>query len=83
MLVLPLTVVWRLHMKFWQKIALSGVFALGALTMIASIVRLTLFFHLDGTDPMCKFFRALPRIRLEAYTDVELKITSLSALSGQ
>lgn len=54
LLVLPLTVVWRLHMEVWQKLALSAIFALGTLTMIASIVRLTLFFQVDGTDPTCE-----------------------------
>ena len=74
LLVLPLTVVWRLHMEFWQKLALSGIFALGTLTMIASIVRLTLFFKVDGSDPTCKFSSYF--IVDQADTDSQTEITS-------
>ncbi|KAK8860023.1 integral membrane protein [Apiospora arundinis] len=41
MLLLPLPVVWRLHMDKRQKVALSAVFLLGSIGIIASVIRLT------------------------------------------
>ena len=54
LLILPLSIIWQLHMDWINKVALSWIFALGALTMIASIVRLRLFFVVNGVDPSCK-----------------------------
>ncbi|KAJ5501178.1 hypothetical protein N7453_005995 [Penicillium expansum] len=44
-LVMPLPYVWRLHTHIGQKVALTGVFLLGSLGTIASILRMTIFFQ--------------------------------------
>ncbi|KAK4867733.1 hypothetical protein LT330_001243 [Penicillium expansum] len=44
-LVMPLPYVWRLHTHIGQKVALTGVFLLGSLGTVASILRMTIFFQ--------------------------------------
>ncbi|KAI1460206.1 hypothetical protein F4805DRAFT_418594 [Annulohypoxylon moriforme] len=53
MLILPLPVVWGLHIDLKQKLALTGIFVLGSFGIIASIIRITVVFRVttlsDGT----------------------------------
>ncbi|KAJ5489791.1 hypothetical protein N7539_004681, partial [Penicillium diatomitis] len=51
-LVMPLPFVWRLHTRLTQKLALTGVFILGGLGTVASILRMSIFFQENAlTDP--------------------------------
>lgn len=51
-LVLPLPMIWQLHMTTRQKLAISSVFMMGSLGLIASIVRVVIFFQKDALiDP--------------------------------
>ncbi|KAI1123324.1 hypothetical protein F5Y10DRAFT_270188 [Nemania abortiva] len=52
MLILPLPVVWKLQLETRRKIALSGVFLVGSIGAIASIIRFALFIRYNAlTDP--------------------------------
>ncbi|KAL5356286.1 hypothetical protein BJX96DRAFT_162355 [Aspergillus floccosus] len=44
-LVMPLPYVWKLHTHLTNKLALTGVFLLGGLELVASILRMTIFFQ--------------------------------------
>ncbi|KAL4879446.1 hypothetical protein BJY04DRAFT_220042 [Aspergillus karnatakaensis] len=44
-LVMPFPFVWKLHTRLTQKLALTGVFLLGGLGVVASILRMTIFFQ--------------------------------------
>ncbi|KAE8421554.1 hypothetical protein BDV36DRAFT_292202 [Aspergillus pseudocaelatus] len=51
-LVMPMPFVWKLHTRMTQKLALTGVFLLGGLGTVASILRMTIFFQENAlTDP--------------------------------
>ncbi|KAJ6011669.1 hypothetical protein N7451_003081 [Penicillium sp. IBT 35674x] len=51
-LVMPLPYVWKLHTQVGQKVALTGVFLLGSLGTVASVLRMTTFFQDSAmTDP--------------------------------
>ncbi|KAL8642970.1 MAG: hypothetical protein Q9228_000415 [Teloschistes exilis] len=50
LLFLPLTIVWRLSMTWMQKLGLTAIFGLGALTLVASIARMTTFGAVRGDD---------------------------------
>ena len=50
LLIIPNFIIWRLGMTVWQRIGLSAIFALGVLTLIASILRLVFFFHIKIYD---------------------------------
>ncbi|GAB1212845.1 hypothetical protein ATERTT37_001994 [Aspergillus terreus] len=51
-LIMPLPFVWKLHTRLTQKLALTGVFILGGLGTVASILRMTIFFQESAlTDP--------------------------------
>ncbi|KAL3477450.1 hypothetical protein BJX99DRAFT_246211 [Aspergillus californicus] len=51
-LVMPLPYVWKLHTHVGHKVALTGVFLLGSLGTVASILRMTIFFQESAlTDP--------------------------------
>ncbi|OJZ86319.1 hypothetical protein ASPFODRAFT_32594 [Aspergillus luchuensis CBS 106.47] len=51
-LIMPLPYVWKLHTRKGQKLALTGVFLLGSLGTVASILRMTIFFQENATtDP--------------------------------
>ena len=54
LLILPLTVVWNLSMSWQQKVGLTAVFAMGALTLVASIARLAFFHQVRREDISCK-----------------------------
>ncbi|KAJ5809002.1 hypothetical protein N7474_010271 [Penicillium riverlandense] len=51
-LIMPLPYVWKLHTRIGQKMALTGVFLLGSLGTVASVLRMTIFFQESAmTDP--------------------------------
>ncbi|OQE27988.1 hypothetical protein PENFLA_c005G06677 [Penicillium flavigenum] len=51
-LAMPLPYVWKLHTHIGHKVALTGVFLLGSLGTVASILRMTIFFQESAlTDP--------------------------------
>ncbi|RAL01565.1 uncharacterized protein BO80DRAFT_62467 [Aspergillus ibericus CBS 121593] len=51
-LVMPLPYVWKLHTRNGQKLALTGVFLLGGVGTVASILRMAIFFQENATtDP--------------------------------
>ncbi|CAD6563631.1 MAG: hypothetical protein ASARMPRED_000099 [Alectoria sarmentosa] len=51
LLLLPMPYVWQLHTTSSQKMALTGIFMLGSLVSIISIVRLTTLVHVDLKSP--------------------------------
>ncbi|KAJ5728211.1 hypothetical protein N7493_004541 [Penicillium malachiteum] len=52
LLIMPLPFVWKLHTQLRQKIALTGIFFLGSLGTVASILRMSVFFQESATtDP--------------------------------
>ncbi|KAJ6021440.1 hypothetical protein N7540_006944 [Penicillium herquei] len=52
LLIMPLPFVWKLHTQLRQKIALTGIFLLGSLGTVASILRMSIFFQDSATtDP--------------------------------
>ena len=54
LLVLPMFIIWKLHMNWPQKLGLSLVFCLGGLTVIASIFRMQSYVAYTGSDPNCR-----------------------------
>ncbi|KAL8938356.1 MAG: hypothetical protein Q9216_003936, partial [Gyalolechia sp. 2 TL-2023] len=50
LLLLPITIVWRLSMTWTQKLGLTAIFAMGALTLVASIARLVFFYQVRTED---------------------------------
>ena len=73
-LVLPLPMIWQLHMSTKQKLALSGVFLLGSLGLIASIVRMVIFFRSDAfSDP------TWTAVTLLSWTMVEVEAVLVAA----
>ena len=50
LLIVPNFIIWRMGMTVWQKVGLSCIFALGVLTLIASILRLIFFYHIKVYD---------------------------------
>ena len=53
LLILPLTIIWRLSMTWMQKIGLTAIFCMGALTLVASIARLVFFDQVRTEDISC------------------------------
>ncbi|KAK9858496.1 uncharacterized protein MYU51_017561 [Penicillium brevicompactum] len=56
-IILPIPSVWKLHAPRGQKVALTGVFLLGGLGTVASILSLAIFFsegQVSINDPTCK-----------------------------
>ncbi|KAJ5586843.1 uncharacterized protein N7459_002608 [Penicillium hispanicum] len=52
LLIMPMPFVWKLHTQVGHKVALTGVFLLGSLGTVASILRMTIFFQESAmTDP--------------------------------
>lgn len=73
-LVLPLPLIWQLNMTQKQKMALSGVFVLGSLGLIASIVRMVIFFQSEAfADP------TWDAVTLLAWTMVEVDAVLIAA----
>jgi len=52
---LPLPMIWKLHMATRRKVAISGIFLLGTLVVIAGIIKVVVFNHVakefDGNNP--------------------------------
>ncbi|KAK3945719.1 putative integral membrane protein [Diplogelasinospora grovesii] len=48
MLILPMTVTWKLQTGIRQKIALSSVFLIGSIGCVASFIRMDIFFQLNA-----------------------------------
>ena len=55
LLILPLIIIWRMQMTWLHKLGLSGIFCLGALTLIASIMRLYYYYKVNVYDGACEF----------------------------
>ncbi|KAL8827248.1 MAG: hypothetical protein Q9191_003301 [Dirinaria sp. TL-2023a] len=51
LLILPLAGIWTLRMTPWRKTGLGLIFCLGCLTVIASILRLVLYYSYNTLDP--------------------------------
>lgn len=73
-LLLPLPMIWQLHMTSKQKLALSSVFLLGSLGLIASIARRVIFFRSNAfADP------TWTAVTLLAWTMVEVEAVLIAA----
>jgi hypothetical protein len=57
-LVLPIPMIWNLHRAWQDKLALNGVFALGAFVCFASIYRIIVLFWISPTDPTYTVYQA-------------------------
>ena len=53
-LCMPLYMVWRLKLEASQKLMLSGIFALGGLVCVASLMRIITVNLIKGADLPCK-----------------------------
>ena len=53
-LCMPLYMVWRLKLDASQKLMLSGIFALGGLVCVASLMRIITANLIKGADLPCK-----------------------------
>ncbi|TRX88390.1 hypothetical protein FHL15_010703 [Xylaria flabelliformis] len=74
MLILPLPAVWRLQLETRRKVALSGVFLVGSIGAIASIIRFALFIEYNAlTDP------TFTDVQLLSWTVAEPGIIFISA----
>jgi len=72
---LPVHEVWRLHMRTGQKAAVMGMFLLGGLVVVISIVRLISLFSLDLNSPDVTRHLTVPWI----YTSIEPCIAIICA----
>lgn len=57
-LVLPVPMIWGLHRAWQDRLALNGVFALGAFVCFASIFRIVVLFYISPTDPTYTVWQA-------------------------
>lgn len=57
-LILPIPMIWGLHRAWQDKLALNGVFALGAFVCFASIYRIVVLFWISPTDPTYTVYQA-------------------------
>ncbi|KAJ5404202.1 hypothetical protein N7509_004073 [Penicillium cosmopolitanum] len=57
-LILPIPMIWGLHRSWQDKLALNGVFALGAFVCFASIYRIVVLFWISPTDPTYTVYQA-------------------------
>ncbi|KAJ5085275.1 hypothetical protein N7532_010046 [Penicillium argentinense] len=57
-LILPIPMIWGLHRAWQDKLALNGVFALGAFVCFASIYRIVVLFWINPTDPTYTVYQA-------------------------
>ncbi|RAH45611.1 uncharacterized protein BO95DRAFT_137159 [Aspergillus brunneoviolaceus CBS 621.78] len=57
-LVLPIPMIWGLHRAWQDKLALNGVFALGAFVCFASIYRIVVLFWIDNADTTYTVYQA-------------------------
>ncbi|OGM43365.1 hypothetical protein ABOM_008721 [Aspergillus bombycis] len=73
-LVMPLPFVWKLQTRMTQKLALTGVFILGGMGTVASVLRMTIFFQENAlTDP------TWASVNLGIWTVIEAGIIIISA----
>lgn len=66
-MVLPLHDVYKLHISRSQKIALSGVFMLGALIIVASIIKLNVTVKLFSEAHADYTCQSIPRVDLRVF----------------
>ncbi|KAJ5936610.1 hypothetical protein N7466_003060 [Penicillium verhagenii] len=57
-LVLPVPMIWNLHRAWQDKLALNGVFAIGAFVCFASIYRIVVLFWISPVDPTYTVYQA-------------------------
>ncbi|OBT64340.1 hypothetical protein VE03_06740 [Pseudogymnoascus sp. 23342-1-I1] len=57
-LALPLPIIFNLKRAWQDKVALSGIFALGGFVCFASIYRIVVLFYIDPKDPTHTVYRA-------------------------
>ncbi|KAJ5802054.1 uncharacterized protein N7503_004504 [Penicillium pulvis] len=57
-LVLPVPMIWGLHRAWQDKLALNGVFAIGAFVCFASIYRIVVLFWISPVDPTYTVYQA-------------------------
>lgn len=57
-LILPVPMIWGLHRSWQDKLALNGVFALGAFVCFASIYRIVVLFWISPTDATYTVYQA-------------------------
>ncbi|KAJ5731518.1 uncharacterized protein N7483_006026 [Penicillium malachiteum] len=57
-LALPVPMIWGLHRAWQDKLALNGVFALGAFVCFASIYRIVVLFWISPSDPNYTVYQA-------------------------
>ncbi|KFX91702.1 hypothetical protein V490_05780 [Pseudogymnoascus sp. VKM F-3557] len=57
-LALPLPIIFSLKRAWQDKVALSGIFALGGFVCFASIYRIVVLFYIDPVDPTHTVYRA-------------------------
>lgn len=64
-LFMPLYMVWRLKLEASQKLMLSGIFALGGLVCVASLMRIITVTLIKGADLTCELTipKLYPRVR--------------------
>ncbi|KAJ5328835.1 hypothetical protein N7541_001037 [Penicillium brevicompactum] len=55
---LPIPMIWNLHRAWQDKLALNGVFALGAFVCFASIYRIVVLFWISPMDPTYTVYQA-------------------------
>ncbi|CAG8926924.1 unnamed protein product [Penicillium salamii] len=55
---LPIPMIWNLHRAWQDKLALNGVFALGAFVCFASIYRIVVLFWISPADPTYTVYQA-------------------------
>lgn len=57
---MPLYHVWKLHVRLAQRLALTGIFLLGAFVIVASIYRFTTVLELNPMNLSCKVTPVIP-----------------------
>lgn len=57
-LILPIPMIWGLHRAWQDRLALNGVFALGAFVCFASIYRIVVLFWITPQDPTYTVYQA-------------------------
>ncbi|KAJ5625503.1 hypothetical protein N7510_001812 [Penicillium lagena] len=57
-LALPVPMIWNLHRAWQDKLALNGVFALGAFVCFASLYRIVVLFWISPADPTYTVYQA-------------------------
>lgn len=72
LLLLPISIVWQLSMTRIQKLGLTAIFGMGALTLVASIARLVFFYQVRTEDISCGFYPPLSfSLSLFLYSEIQ------------